>query len=104
WLNRDPIEERGGRNLYAFVVNDPVDRFDAFGLDWADRYAACLEQMDPLNVCGYLPAVVGPGAMIPTGTIGKICRRGAAAITGWCSGVSYGCMVTASLGAPPGPA
>ncbi|MFU8849282.1 MAG: RHS repeat-associated core domain-containing protein [Opitutales bacterium] len=26
WPSRDPIEERGGLNLYAFVGNDPVNR------------------------------------------------------------------------------
>ena len=33
WLNRDPIGERGGLNLYAFVWNQPVRRIDPFGLD-----------------------------------------------------------------------
>ncbi len=32
WLSRDPIEEKGGRNLYAFVGNQPVSRFDKLGL------------------------------------------------------------------------
>jgi hypothetical protein len=32
WLNRDPIEEEGGINLYGFVGNDPIDEWDAFGL------------------------------------------------------------------------
>ena len=34
FLNRDPIEEAGGLNLYAFVGNDPVSRIDYLG-----RYA-----------------------------------------------------------------
>lgn len=33
WLNRDPIGESGGINLYASVANDPVNRFDPFGED-----------------------------------------------------------------------
>ncbi len=33
WLNRDPIGEAGGLNLYTFVGNDPVDYIDPFGLD-----------------------------------------------------------------------
>jgi len=33
WLNRDPIEEQGGINLYGFVGNDPVNRWDYLGLD-----------------------------------------------------------------------
>ena len=31
WLSRDPIEERGGLNLYAFVNNDPVNHYDKLG-------------------------------------------------------------------------
>ena len=32
FLNRDPIEEAGGLNLYAFVGNDPVNAMDFLGL------------------------------------------------------------------------
>ena len=32
WLNRDPIEEEGGVNLYGFVDNEVVYRIDAYGL------------------------------------------------------------------------
>ncbi len=32
WLNRDPIRERGGLNLYAFVRNLPVAIIDKLGL------------------------------------------------------------------------
>ena len=34
WLNRDPIEEHGGLNLYAFCGNNGVSYFDGIGL-WA---------------------------------------------------------------------
>jgi len=34
FLNRDPIEEEGGLNLYAFVGNDPVNHWDYLGLDF----------------------------------------------------------------------
>jgi RHS repeat-associated protein len=33
WLNRDPIYENGGINVYAFVVNSPVNFYDGDGLD-----------------------------------------------------------------------
>jgi len=32
WINRDPIEEQGGVNLYQFVANGPTNYIDAFGL------------------------------------------------------------------------
>lgn len=32
WVSRDPIGERGGENLYAFVGNSPVLRLDPLGL------------------------------------------------------------------------
>jgi hypothetical protein len=32
WLNRDPIEEEGGSNLYVSVENNPANRVDPFGL------------------------------------------------------------------------
>ena len=33
WLNRDPIEERGGINLFECVYNSPVSLVDTFGLE-----------------------------------------------------------------------
>lgn len=32
WLSRDPIEEGGGMNIYEFVNNAPLSRFDMLGL------------------------------------------------------------------------
>ena len=31
WINRDPIEEQGGLNLYAMVGNRPINYFDYLG-------------------------------------------------------------------------
>jgi len=36
WLNRDPIGERGGINLYDYVGNNPVNFVDPFGLSQQD--------------------------------------------------------------------
>jgi RHS repeat-associated protein len=33
WPSRDPIEESGGINLYAFVGNEPINYWDILGLD-----------------------------------------------------------------------
>ena len=43
WLNRDPLAEEGGLNLYAFCGNDPGNVADPLGLD----YSAVLA--DPSN-------------------------------------------------------
>ena len=32
WVNRDPIGERGGINLYGYVQANPINLFDSFGL------------------------------------------------------------------------
>jgi RHS repeat-associated protein len=39
WLNRDPLGEAGGMNLYGYVGNNPIRHFDPLGLamgDWWD--------------------------------------------------------------------
>lgn len=33
WINRDPIGEEGGANLYAMVANDAVNKWDRLGLE-----------------------------------------------------------------------
>ena len=34
WLSKDPIEEKGGLNLYDFSANDGVNHCDYFGWTW----------------------------------------------------------------------
>jgi hypothetical protein len=33
WINRDPIGERGGANLYSFILNQPTRFMDRWGLE-----------------------------------------------------------------------
>jgi RHS repeat-associated protein len=33
WISRDPLGEQGGSNLYDYVLNDPIDLIDLFGMD-----------------------------------------------------------------------
>ena len=42
WINRDPIAEAGGLNLYGFVGNSPVNRHDSYGLVTGVEEAAVL--------------------------------------------------------------
>lgn len=39
WRSRDPIEENGGNNLYAFIENNCLDSWDMLGLSVFDREA-----------------------------------------------------------------
>jgi len=39
FINRDPIEEGGGLNLYGFVSNDPANSFDVLGDDDWDAFS-----------------------------------------------------------------
>jgi len=34
WINRDPITEKGGNNIYEFAINNSINSYDVFGL-WA---------------------------------------------------------------------
>jgi RHS repeat-associated protein len=43
WLNRDPLGEMGGINLYRFVGNDPINQIDPNG-EWASEIADWIKQ------------------------------------------------------------
>ena len=43
WISRDPIDEQGGLNLYAFVNNDPVNKWDLYGFS---PYCVCIRAAD----------------------------------------------------------
>jgi RHS repeat-associated protein len=56
WIQRDPIGEQGGINLYQFVGNSPINFVDPFGLAYGDWY-------DPRTYFGNPPGVT----MLPNG-------------------------------------
>ena len=44
WLNRDPIEEDGGMNLYVYCANNPILRYDVDGQSWLICFGDCVEE------------------------------------------------------------
>jgi RHS repeat-associated protein len=46
WINRDPIQENGGVNLYGFVANGAINAVDQFGLiKYADAHCEILYEL-----------------------------------------------------------
>lgn len=66
WPNRDPIGERGGLNLYGFVLNNPVDYVDQLGM-------TCVS-------CSAVPAQA-PDADGGGGGAGHACKTGTLTFT-----------------------
>ena len=76
FLNRDPIDELGGLNLYRFVGNNPVNFVDPYGLDpafspgigmfqqmTANQEVQAAQVGAPLSTAGIL-ALTGAGALV----------------------------------------
>ena len=57
WLNRDPLEEAGGINLYGFVGNGPLNGVDPYGLMDIN---SILQQLNDIN-----DALIGAGPIGP---------------------------------------
>ncbi|MEQ1935472.1 MAG: RHS repeat-associated core domain-containing protein [Fimbriimonadaceae bacterium] len=53
WLSRDPIEERGGNNHYAFVVNNPFSSWDRLGLSFSWHTPRMYTLPGPIDVDMY---------------------------------------------------
>ncbi len=68
WISRDPMAEKGGLNLYAYVGNDPINRIDVFGL------SACTDRCwEHLEKCFSTESIVEytlGGATLTTGLQG----------------------------------
>jgi RHS repeat-associated protein len=61
WPNGDPIGERGGRNLYGFVRNNPLGRIDRLGLSDRNSPSGNLEIPFEAQPCGNATAIVDSG-------------------------------------------
>jgi RHS repeat-associated protein len=84
WPNRDPIQEFGGLNLYAYVFNNPINWIDLYGLSFSGRFGNGLVGAGAGAITGGgVGAVAGLGfgdeATIPAGAL-------AGAIAGFVAG------------------
>lgn len=59
WINRDPIQEAGGMNLYAMVGNDPVNSADFLGLEGDDDSDSGEPDPDADSPCSEAEARLG---------------------------------------------
>jgi len=58
WINRDPIGEEGGMNVYGFVGNDPVHSLDVLGLSeyvGHHGYVKVKRDIEPTRPEGIIP-------------------------------------------------
>jgi RHS repeat-associated protein len=123
WLNRDPIEESGGANLYGYCFNSPARFTDPMGLDstgitllppgrspgYMGGYSACADACSrQLDACMFsLPtaAKAAGGPLVGRLCTGKFNAKGGLAGVAWtlgnvyagCMGAFLGCM----SGCPP---
>jgi len=63
FVNRDPIEEAGGINLYAFVGNNGVNGWDYLGMNHPGQSNAAGSNLGPIDQAGlWLGRKIGQGA------------------------------------------
>jgi RHS repeat-associated protein len=55
WFSRDPIEESGGLNQYAYVLNQPIRRSDPLGLACASYTVTPLKPVNPVRTAKAKP-------------------------------------------------
>lgn len=53
FLSRDPIEEDGGMNLYAFAERDPVNKYDELGLAFVSHPLKRVQSIVSGNTLGF---------------------------------------------------
>lgn len=74
WLSRDPIGERGGKNLYGYVRNEAVNRTDYLGLRPPYPGPTDTHPLPPPNPVP--PPILDEDDKLPEGYTGfSICQR-----------------------------
>ncbi len=81
WPSRDPIEERGGVNLYAFVWNEPIHWVDLLGLEPCNSSTENTHQGDTIQRSG---SPSGPNVQGPNfrGSDGRFMSNSGLPVTG----------------------
>jgi hypothetical protein len=80
WPSRDPIEERGGVNLYAFVGNNGVNKSDILGMmpveepEYADSDSVPVFRFNMADAIGKLTYAFGAGVRVQSEN--KCCIEG----------------------------
>ena len=97
WLNRDPLGELGGLNLYGFVQNDPVNIFDPYGLEsyWDNVFndvAAANGGAIPAGVIGIVGSSTTILGTATEGTAAAIFNAASAIIAAYEGGAFLGAM------------
>jgi RHS repeat-associated protein len=110
FLNRDPMQEKGGRNLYCFVFNNPINQFDPYGLfewgaywsgfagsiqaQWASMGDALFNGLGGNSAYG---AYYGVTLYAPEGMYGDSALGQAEAVGGFTQTATDGCVGTAVI-------
>ena len=86
WINRDPIHERGGVNLYTALGNAPSNAVDEDGLVYTGSgYYLCITDTNGNPVCQFVPPSESCGGD------GNLCPEPTHLPKGWkCTGISRG--------------
>jgi RHS repeat-associated protein len=70
WLSRDPIGERGGINLYGYVLQDPVNGIDPLGLWGYGPHAHGPLDNTTTNFMNCMDACTGRNLIVTSGNDG----------------------------------
>ena len=99
WINRDPIEESGGLNLYGYVANNVVNAIDPLGLDWQRNMvvASWTSAGTILGAVGGFIGGGGAGAVAGLG-FGDVVTIPAGAVTGALMGGTAGGLTGNAIG------